>query len=258
MVFEQRAAGAVHDRLRAPVVPDENSTNSGWFHGNRGSSARTSGLARPPAISAANVVVRIAAALIGIAAGTERDHVAKRREAGAQLAQPIVDRPGLAILGVRRMCEQQGWLELPEPVERRIEALVGRGRRPGGADRQRRQARHDGLDAVRRHGDHPIAGGDPERAKLTGHRQHLVAKLAARQRDPRAGLIMPGDRAAIVGALRAQQISDVAQGERRKERRLLARLSHADRLEIPGHVERGPLDEQSPEPAELADRELVK
>ena len=139
-VLEQDAAVPVHDRLRRPVVPDENSTNSGW------SKATGSNSSGPGSASSSSQESASGTACSPYGTCTT---CRRRGQRGADRRDLVaaVDRAVAEAVAADR--QQHGRLELREAVDDAARAELGRAARPDRAEARRRRERHQRLGDVR-------------------------------------------------------------------------------------------------------------
>ena len=188
-----------------PVVPDENSTNSGWSKAT-GSKRERPGLGEQlvPGERVRNCVVAV---------GDVHD-VAQRGEGGADRRHlfAAVDRAVAEAVPADR--QQHRGLELREAVDDAARAELGRAARPDRSEARRRRERDQRLGDVRQVGDHAVARADAEPHEAGPCARHLLAELRERELGRLARLRVRDDR-------------DLVRRPRRRPSRCSAKFSRA-------------------------------
>ena len=180
-----------------PVVPDENSTNSGW------SNATGRNVERPrlgeQIVPGERVRDRV------LAVGDVHD-VAQGGEGGADRRQLLaaVDRAVAEAVPADR--QQHRRVELRESVDDAAGAELRRAAHPDRPEARRRRERDQRLGDVRHVGGDPVAGADAEPHEAGARARHLLAELRKRELDRVAGLGARDDRDPLRVVVRADQV----------------------------------------------------
>ena len=107
----------------------------------------------------------------------------------------------LAAIAVAVDGEQHLGLDLPEAVDHRYMAHVGRCRRPDRADARYCQQRHHSLRNVRHVGDHAVARLDPKRLERVGDSRNLAFQFVPGHFRARLQLRLKNDRGLVTLAV---------------------------------------------------------
>ncbi len=157
--------------LGSPVVPDVNSTHSGWENS---TCSNSSGASSASISSHDTAPVRVwTVERVG-----DVDELTHRRKVRAQLRDDLAAVDVLAVPVVAVDRDQDGGLELREPADGALGAEVRRAARPHRADRRSGQAADHRVLGVRQVGADPVAGPHPAR------RSHPAAAATDRRREP--------------------------------------------------------------------------
>ena len=249
-VLEQRAAGAMHDRLRHPCRARRVQNVDGVIERQLRERDR-------PGIRHHEIVP-------GDGPGERprlrrrieerrQHHVLERGQAADDLDEFRAHVDRLAVVAVAVDRDQHLGLDLAEAVEHALHAEIGGARRPDRAERGRRQHRDDGLGGMRHHRRHPIARADALALQSCGEFRHLEMQLAVAQLPPPA-IFGPGDDRKLVVAPPQQVLGEIELGadEPLRPRHPVAADQHLAPRPACAHVRETP--QRRPEQLGMLDR----
>ena len=249
-VLQQRAAGAVHDRLGHPGRARRIQDVDGVIERQLRERDRP-GLLRHEVVPGHRLRERPRPRRRLEERG--HHHVLERGQAAGDLGELGADVDRLAVVAVAVDRDQHLGLDLAEAVEHALDAEIGRAGGPDRAERGRGQHRDDGLCGMRHDRGDPIARADALALQRRSELRHLTVQLAVAQLAP-PPILGPGDDRGVVVAAPEQVLGVIQLGadEPLRAGHSVAALQHLAPRPACAHVRKAP--QRRPEQLGMLDR----
>ena len=232
-----------------PVVPDENSTNSGWSNATgRNAERRRLGEQLVPGERVGNRV---------LAVGDVHD-VAQAGKGGADRRHLLAPVDRAVAIAVATDRQQDGRLELHEAVDDAARAELGGAAREHRAEARRRRERHQRLGDVRHVGDDAVARADAEPLQPGAGARHQVAQLPEGHLDPVARLGVRDDGDLVSAVVGADQVLGEVEARAREPGRARHRIGRQRRRVRGVRLDLEEVPDRRPERGQVRDRPVLQ